>query len=125
VKLVLAIAAGGALGAVARYLFAGQVSRLFGHQFPWGILIVNVLGSFAMGVLVETMARGWNAGPEARAFLAVGVLGGFTTFSSFSLDAALLLQRGDLAPAAGYVLGSVVLSVLGLFAGLAVVRALA
>jgi len=125
VKIVLAIAAGGALGSVARYLFAGQVTRLAGSHFPWGILVVNVLGSFAMGVLVETMARSWSASPEMRAFLAVGVLGGFTTFSSFSLDAALLIQRGSLGPAAAYVLGSVALSILGLFAGLALVRALA
>ena len=124
-KLVLVIAAGGGLGAVARYLLAGQVTRLLGSQFPWGILVVNVVGSFAMGVLIELMARFWSASPEARAFLAVGVLGGFTTFSSFSLDAALLIERGSLAPAAAYVLGSVGLSILGLFAGLAVVRGLA
>ena len=119
---MLAIAAGGALGSVARYLFAGQVTRLLGSQFPWGILVVNVVGSFAMGVLVEVMALRWDVSPETRAFLVVGVLGGFTTFSSFSLDAALLMERGDWTPALGYVLGSVVLSICGLFAGLWLMR---
>ncbi len=119
---MLAIAAGGALGSVARYLFAGQVTRLVGAQFPWGILVVNVVGSLAMGLLVELTALRWDVSPEVRAFLAIGVLGGFTTFSSFSLDAALLIERGTWGPALGYVLGSVVLSICGLFAGLWLMR---
>ena len=112
-KLVLVIAAGGGLGAVARYLLAGQVTRLLGSQFPWGILVVNVVGSFAMGVLIELMARFWSASPEARAFLAVGVLGGFTTYSTFSHDAATLDRRG----AAVYVIASVALGVAAALAG--------
>ena len=121
-KLMLAIAAGGALGSVARYLLAGQVTRLVGAQFPWGILIVNVVGSLAMGLLVELMALRWSVSPETRAFLVVGLLGGFTTFSSFSLDAALLIERGASGLALGYVLGSVTLSICGLFAGLWLMR---
>jgi CrcB protein len=122
VKLVLAIAAGGALGSAARYLFAGQVARLVGGGFPWGVMAVNVVGSLIMGLLVELMALKWSVSPEMRAFLTVGVLGGFTTFSSFSLDAALLVERGDWTPALAYVLGSVALSICALFAGLWLMR---
>lgn len=122
VKLILAIAVGGALGSIARYLAAGQVNRLIDTGFPWGVLAVNVAGSFAMGMLVELMALRWSVSPELRAFIVVGLLGGFTTFSSFSLDAALLIERGTLGPALGYVLGSVLLSIGGLFAGLWVMR---
>jgi CrcB protein len=75
-----------------------------------------------MGLLVELMALRWSVSPDMRAFLTVGVLGGFTTFSSFSLDAALLIERGDWTPALGYVLGSVALSICGLFAGLWLMR---
>ena len=123
-SMLFSVAAGGALGAVARYLFAAQVSRLFGTGFPWGIFATNVLGSFIMVVLVEGFALRWNLSSEVRAFLTVGILGGFTTFSSFSLDAALMLQRHDYGMAAAYIVGSVALSVAALFAGLAMVRAL-
>ena len=122
---LIAVAVGGAAGSVARYLLAGWIGRFEGAGFPWGIMAINILGSFAMGVVVEGAALRWNLSNELRAFIAVGILGGFTTFSSFSLDAALLIQRGSLGPAAAYVLGSVALSILGLFAGLALVRALA
>jgi len=120
--MILAIAAGGALGSVARYLMAGWIGHLFGPAFPLGVMLVNILGSAVMGALAEAMALAWNASPDMRAFLTVGILGGFTTFSSFSLDAVLLIQRGDLGWAAVYVLGSVVLSLLGLVAGLHLVR---
>lgn len=121
-KVILAIAVGGALGSVARYVMAGQVSRWAGGDFPWGVLAVNVVGSFVMGLLVELTALRWSVSPELRALLLVGVLGGFTTFSSFSLDAALLIERGAWGPALGYVLGSVALSIGGLFAGLWIMR---
>ena len=123
-QVVLAVAVGGAIGAVARYAFAAHVTRLTGDGFPWGILAVNVLGSFVMGVLAEGFALRWNAPLEVRAFLTVGILGGFTTFSSFSLDAMLLMVRGQWAAAALYMLGSVVLAVGGLFCGLVLVRQL-
>ena len=121
--ILLAVAVGGAFGSVARYLLAGVIQPA-GSNFNWGILAVNVLGGFVMGVIVEGSALRWNLAPELRAFLTVGILGGFTTFSTFSLDSVLLLQRGAYAAAAGYIGGSVVLSILALFAGLYVVRAI-
>ena len=122
-KLILAIAAGGAIGAVARHFAIHQVAVLLGSTFPWGTLAVNVVGSFVMGALVETMALAWSPALELRAFIFVGFLGAFTTFSTFSLDVSLLYERGQLFAAAGYVMASVILSVAGLFAGLAIVRA--
>ncbi len=122
-KLILAIAVGGAIGAVARHLVNVQAAALMGFGFPWGTLTVNILGSFLMGVLVETSALVWSPGSAVRAMLAVGILGAFTTFSTFSLDTIVLYERGQMGLAAGYVIASVVLSIGGLFAGLAVVRA--
>lgn len=123
-QMILAIAAGGAVGAVARHVVAGQITQWVGAGFPWGIMIVNILGSFAMGVLVETMALAWSPSQEARAFLAVGILGAFTTFSTFSMDTALLYERGDFLAMALYIAGSVTLAILALFAGMALVRGL-
>ena len=117
-KIIAAIAIGGAVGAVARHFVGVQMLRLFGSGFPWGTISVNVVGSFAMGALVELMAVRWNVGPELRAFMAVGVLGAFTTFSTFSLDVAVLGGRGAVFPAALYVLLSVSLSISALFFGL-------
>jgi CrcB protein len=124
VKLVLAVALGGALGSVGRYLLAGSVMRLVGGSFPWGTLAVNVIGGLVMGALVETMALVWSPHPAVRAFLTVGALGGFTTFSAFSLEVATMIERGDWTPALGYVLASVLASVGALFAGLWLVRVL-
>ena len=121
-NMILAIAAGGAIGAVGRHLLAHQVAVLLGTGFPWGILVCNVLGSFVMGALVEITALSWSASQEMRAFLTVGILGAFTTFSTFSLDVVVLLQRGDLAKAGIYVIASVVCSVLGLMLGLQIFR---
>lgn len=122
---LIAIALGGALGALGRHFFAGWVVGLTGGGFPWGIFAANILGSFLMGVLVELFARVGAPFAEARAFLAVGVLGAFTTFSTFSLDAVLLIERGQLAQAAGYIAGSVVLAVGGLYLGMALMRLIA
>lgn len=124
-KTVLAIAAGGALGAVGRHYLAHYVNALIGHGFPWGILVCNVLGSFVMGLLVEAAALFWSPSPELRAFLAVGVLGAFTTFSTFSLDIVVLMQRGDMLKAGLYVGASVLCGVVGLFAGMAIIKAVA
>ena len=127
-KMLLAVACGGALGAVGRYLASGRIERWLGgwlgSDFPFGILVVNVVGSFLMGALVELLAHTWSPPPEVRAFLAVGLLGAFTTFSSFSLEVALLYERGALGQAALYIAASVVLSIGGLFAGMALFRAL-
>lgn len=121
-RLLIAVAAGGAIGASARYLLAGAIQRSLGSDFPWGIMAVNVVGCLAMGALTELMALRWSASPEVRALLTVGVLGGFTTFSSFALDTATLASRGSLTLPVGYVLGSVLLSVGGFYAGLLLVR---
>ena len=121
-NMILAVAAGGALGSVARYLVMSQAGLWLGLAFPWGTLAVNVVGSFVMGALVETFALVWSAGAETRAFLTVGVLGGFTTFSAFSLDVVTLIERGEAALVAGYVAASVVVSVVALIAGLRLFR---
>jgi len=118
----MAIAVGGAIGAVARHYASDQVMRLVGMGFPFGTLLVNVVGSFAMGALVEVMALRWSVGPELRGFLTVGVLGAFTTFSTFSLDFVVLTERGQLGLAVLYAVVSVALSVAGLFAGMHLLR---
>jgi fluoride exporter len=120
--MLLAVAVGGAAGSVARFVTMSVIGHWFGAAFPYGTLAVNMIGSLVMGVLVEGWALVWSPTPELRALLAVGVLGGFTTFSTFSLDIVVLMQRGELAVAALYMVVSVVLSVGGLFAGLYLVR---
>ncbi|WAP68866.1 fluoride efflux transporter CrcB [Jiella pelagia] len=122
---VLIVALGGGIGAALRHLSGMAAARLLGSGFPYGTLFVNVVGSFVMGVFIELLARRFGASTELRLFFATGVLGGFTTFSSFSLDTAFLYERGDLALAAVYVIGSVVVGIAALFAGLALVRAMA
>lgn len=116
------VAAGGAIGAVLRLLAVSLAARA-APGFPWGTLVVNVVGSFAMGLLaVWLMERAPGAWGRYAPFLMTGVLGGFTTFSAFSLDTLTLLERGRMAEAAGYVAGSVTLSVGGLWAGLVIAR---
>ncbi len=121
----LAVAGGGALGSVARYALSGAIQRTAGGSFPWGILGVNVLGAFLMGLVVETTARVWPISPDIRLFLTAGLLGGFTTFSAFSLDTALMLQKGDWTMAGAYAVASVALTVLFLFVGMWLVRSVA
>jgi CrcB protein len=123
--VVLWIAAGGAVGAAARHGVNVWAGRLLGYAFPWHTMIVNVAGCFFMGLLVEAMALRLNVGNEMRAFLTTGILGGFTTFSAFSLDFALLVERKAFVSAGAYAAGSVLLSLAAIFAGLALVRALA
>jgi CrcB protein len=121
-QLLLAIAIGGAIGSVARFLVGVGSTKLLGLAFPWGTLIINVAGSFLIGVFAESFALKWNLPQAGQAFLTVGLCGGFTTFSTFSLDSYVLLQRGQLGLAAAYVIGSVILSIAALFAGLYLVR---
>ena len=123
-KLVLAIAAGGAIGAVGRHYVGVYALKWLGTAFPYGTLVVNVVGSFLMGVLVASMTVKWNVGNELRAFLTVGLLGGFTTFSAFSSDFATLIERGETVLAAGYVIASVALALAGMFAGMSLMRLL-
>lgn len=115
------VALGGALGAAARYLTGVAAVRVLGHGFPWGTLAVNVLGSFAMGVLVIVLAQ--KDATRLAPFLMTGVLGGFTTFSAFSLDVLTLYERGQTATAGLYVLGSVAVSLAAIVAGIALGRA--
>ena len=119
---VLAVALGGALGSVARYLLVGQMARWLGPAFPWGTLVVNVVGGLVIGLLAEAMALKWPVSPETRLFLITGVLGGFTTFSAFSLEAVALVERGAFGAALAYVAASVVLSVGAVLVGFALVR---
>jgi CrcB protein len=121
-QLIVAIACGGAFGAVGRYFVASQVAGWTGHGFPFGTLTVNVVGSFAMGVLVELGALVWSPPLELRAFLTVGFLGAFTTFSTFSMETVLLYERGDLLQCAAYVGGSVLLSVGAFFGAIYLLR---
>lgn len=117
---VLQVAAGGALGATARYLASVGAMRLVGPGFPWATLFVNVAGSFLMGVLVVVLAH--KGGTRFAPFLMTGALGGFTTFSAFSLDALTIYERGQVALSAVYVLASVALSLAAIGAGLLVAR---
>jgi CrcB protein len=118
----LVVFLGGGIGAALRHGVNLLAARTMGIAFPWGTLFVNVTGSLAMGLLAAFFAFKGEASQHARLLLTTGVLGGYTTFSAFSLDVALLYERGETMLALGYVLASVVLSVLGLFAGLALIR---
>ncbi len=122
---ILWVAAGGALGSVARYLAMIAAGQWIGTGFPWGTLFVNIVGSFIMGALAELGALVWQPGQDLKVFLTVGILGGFTTFSTFSLDVAVLVERHDWTIAALYAMASVSLSVAALFAAMALVRQVA
>ncbi len=120
----LAVAGGGALGAVMRYGVARLAAAFFGTSFPWGTFLVNVAGSFLMGVVIVWLAAREPMAPLLRSFLTVGVLGAFTTFSTFSLDAVSLFEDKAYLAAGLYVAGSVVFSIIGLALGLSIMRAL-
>ena len=119
---VLYAALGGAIGASLRYGVNVTSLKLFGANFPWGTMFVNVVGSFVMGLLVALMAQAWSTSQDMRIFLTTGVLGGFTTFSAFSLDFAALWERKEHGLALAYAGGSVVLSLIAIFAGLGLAR---
>lgn len=123
--LTLWIAVGGAFGATLRHFMNMLIGRIAGDGFPWHTMLINITGSFVMGLLIALMAQRWNVSNEMRAFLTTGILGGYTTFSAFSLDFALLVERKTYLLAGAYALGSVVLSLVAIFAGLALARALA
>jgi fluoride exporter len=116
---------GGGLGSVMRHTVNVICPRLLGTNFPYHTFIINITGSTIMGLVAGYLAFKGDVVQPWRLFLMTGILGGYTTFSAFSLDTALLYERGETGLAALYVLGSVVLSIIGLFAGLALVRHLA
>jgi fluoride exporter len=118
----LLVFVGGGLGASLRHAINVACAKCIGTTFPWGTFIINITGSTVMGLIAGYLAFRGAASQPWRLFLMTGILGGYTTFSAFSLDTALLYERGALGLAAAYVLGSVVLSIAGLFAGLALVR---
>lgn len=121
------VALGGASGAVLRYHAGRLIGAVSGPDavFPWGTFSINFAGSLAMGLLAGWLARHGTGGETWRLLIGVGVLGGFTTFSAFSLESALLIERGLFTPAALYVAGSVFAGIAGLFIGLYITRAVA
>lgn len=120
---IILVMLGGALGSGARYGFGRAMLALLPGAWPWGTFGVNLVGGALMGMLSAAIGRGWAAEPH-RLMLGVGVLGGFTTFSSFSLEAAGMLSSGETTTALGYIAASVTGSILALYAGAALVRAL-
>jgi CrcB protein len=120
--LYLIVFLGAGIGGALRHGVNVGAARLFGYGFPFGTLVVNVVGSFLMGLFAGYFAFRPGIGQHIRLFLTTGLLGGFTTFSAFSLDAALLIERHDYGLAAGYMVGSVAASVSALFFGLALFR---
>jgi CrcB protein len=118
----LLVFVGGGLGSTLRYLVNIVCPRLLGTAFPYHTFIINITGSTVMGLVAGYLAFRGETAASWRLFLMTGILGGYTTFSAFSLDAALLYERGEIGLALFYVLGSVVLSIAGLFTGLALMR---
>jgi len=121
----LAVFVGAGLGGMLRHAVNRASLAWLGPGFPYGTLIVNVVGGLLMGVMAELFLVKGGGSPEFRLFLTTGFLGGFTTFSAFSLDSAMLWERNDYAALGAYVIGSVVLSIVALFLGMAAVRSLA
>ena len=120
----LLVMAGGAVGSLARYLIGTASLRALGPDYPWGTLAVNLIGGFLMGLLAGLLAR-TGGSEQTRVLIGVGLLGGFTTFSAFSLETARMIETGQWATALGYALASVIGSVAALFAGLYLARATA
>ena len=114
-----AVAVGGALGSLARFWMTGAVAALTGTRFPYGTLLINILGSLVIGVVAGITLTPARMGmhPDLRVFLMVGICGGFTTFSAFSLQTLELMQAGDVIPAAFYVAGSVILCIIAVWIG--------
>ena len=120
---LLLVVIGGGIGAGIRHLTNMGALRLVGPNYPWGTMAINIVGSFVMGLFIAVLARRGGSN-EVRLFVATGILGGFTTFSAFSLDFATLWERGATLPAFGYALASVIGAILALFLGLWLARSL-
>jgi CrcB protein len=125
-QVLLVIFVGAGLGGLLRHFTNQMCQRWFGTDLPWGVFIINVSGSFLMGVATGVLAfKATAAWPHSlRLFMTTGVLGGYTTFSAFSLDAVVLIERGDFMEAGLFIAGSVVLSIASLLLGLGLVRSL-
>jgi fluoride exporter len=121
VKILLLIGSGGFVGSVLRYLLSQTVQNKFLSSFPYGTMSVNIIGSLCIGIVYGLVEKG-NLSPEARLFLATGILGGFTTFSAFTLDALNLLQEGLWLESASYVLLSVILGIVFAFLGIFTIK---
>jgi CrcB protein len=119
---LLSVAMGGAIGASARYTLGSVVGKYYTGVFPYATLIINILGALLIGGLVELMAVKWSVSQDMRAFLIVGILGGFTTFSAYSLEVVLLAERGEMMSAIFYALFSVAACVLAVLAGSQLIR---
>ena len=124
INTIAAVAAGGAIGALLRYSANIGAVKLLGTGFPYATMFVNITGSALMGVLIVAMASMWQPSEVMRVFLVTGFLGAFTTFSTFSLDFAMLWERNDYLSAGLYLGGSVILSITALFAAMALTRTL-
>jgi CrcB protein len=121
---LLLVATGGAIGASLRHFVNLGSLRLAGPGFPWGTMAINIAGSLVMGIFIGILARRTGGSEALRLFVATGILGGFTTFSAFSLDFAVLWERGATIPALGYAIASVLGSLLAIFLGLWLARTL-
>ena len=122
IKLLLYVALGGAIGAVGRYTATVAVAQWSDGDFPYGTLVVNTVGSFLLGCLLAALALGWTPSNEFRSLMQVGILGAFTTFSTFSMDAYNQLSRGDYFAASLYIGGSVLIGIIALITGVALIR---
>jgi len=120
--MLLYVAIGSAIGGMGRYLLGGLIQRLLATTFPGGTLLINISGSFLLGLVIRYAVETPTLTPELRAFLTIGLCGGYTTFSSFSYETVALLEDGEWARAALYVVASVVLSLLATLLGLALAR---
>ncbi|WP_454287004.1 fluoride efflux transporter CrcB [Rhizobium arsenicireducens] len=121
---ILLVAAGGAVGSVCRYLVGVWALRLMGPSFPWGTVTVNIVGSFAIGMLAELIVARFGASAELRLLLITGFLGGFTTFSAFALDAVTLFERGASLALMAYLILSIAATIAAAFAGIGLMRSL-
>ena len=119
---IIAIAIGGALGAVSRYLVIGLVTDFLGKSFPYGTLVVNVIGSFFIGIVYVIVVQKMHISPELKSIMVVGFLGAFTTFSTFSLEAFNFINEGLVLNAITYILSSVILCIISVWAGVSAAK---